>query len=142
MMIREIVTDERKLSIPCKESSNSSYIEQVVEDLIDTANAHKDICLGLAANQIGQNTRIFVIKTPKGYKAAINPEVVCMYGGRMQWRESCLSRPGKAGIRVKRHKKIKVRLTKPDGEDVVFEFKGLAAQVVQHELDHLNGVLI
>ena len=119
-----------------------SYIKKVVKDLIDTANAHKDICLGLAANQIGHNARIFVIKTPKGYMAAINPEVVCMFGGRMQWFEACLSRPGKASIKVKRHKKIKIRLTKPDGEDVVFKFNGLAAKVVQHEMDHLNGVLI
>lgn len=141
-MIQEIVTDESKLSILCKEFHNKSYVEKVVQDLIDTANAHKDICLGLAANQIGHNARIFVMKTPKGYMTAINPKVVCKYGGRMQWFESCLSRPGKASIKVKRYKKIKIRLTKPDGDDVVFEFNGLSAKVVQHELDHLNGVLI
>ena len=141
-MIKDIVTNEDKLRIICKEFDNKSYIEQAVEDLIDTANAQKDTCLGLAANQIGQNIRIFVLKTQDGYKAIINPKVVCVSGGRKQRFESCLSRPGKDPIRAKRHNLIKIKQTNKDGEDVVFEFRGLTARVVQHEMDHLNGILI
>lgn len=141
-MIKEIITDEEKLSIPCTTSYSQEKLEEIAQDLTDTANEHKDKCLGLAANQIGYNARVFVIKTPDGYAAVINPEVVCMFGGRKQWFEACLSRPGKDPIRVKRYKRIKIKLNNAEGKEALFEFKGLAARVVQHELDHLNGVLI
>ena len=141
-MIKDIITDEKLLGIRCKEFCNPLYIDQIVQDLIDTANANKKKCLGLAANQVGHNARIFVIKTTKGFSAVINPEVVCMAGGRKQYYESCLSRPGEDSIRVKRYKKVKLRLTNEKGEEALFAFNGLAARVVQHELDHLNGVLI
>lgn len=138
-MIMDIITDEDKLTVPSGVTKES---ETIVKDLIDTANAHKDKCLGLAANQIGYNSRIFVIKTPEGYAAAINPEVVCMTGGRKKYWEVCLSRPGKDPIRVKRYKRVKLKLVNAEGEEALIEFKGLAARIVQHEMDHLNGVLI
>ena len=141
-MIKDIITDEVELSAPCTNIHNQEMTEEIVRDLVDTANAHKDRCLGLAANQIGYNARIFVFKTPDGYAAAVNPEVVCMYGGRKQYWEACLSRPGKDPIRVKRYKKIKIKLTNPAGEEALLEFKDLAARIVQHEIDHLNGVLV
>ena len=138
-MIKDIITDEKQLSVRCGISKET---DDVVKDLIDTANAHKDKCLGLAANQIGYNSRVFVIKTPDGFAAAVNPEVVCMTGGRKQYWESCLSRPGKEPIRVKRYKKVKLRLVNDKGAEALLEFNDLAARIVQHELDHLNGVLI
>ena len=141
-MIKDIITDEKKLSYPCGFYSDDEDTATIVKDLIDTANAHKDRCLGLAANQIGYNSRIFVIKTPEGYAAAINPEVVCMTGGRKQYYEACLSRLDKDPIRVKRYKRVKLKLVNDDGEEALLEFKGLAARIVQHEMDHLNGVLI
>lgn len=140
-MIKDIITDEDKLNYPCN-LVPPELLEEVANDLVDTANEHKDRCLGLAANQIGYNARVFVIKTPDGYAPVINPEVVCMTGGRKQYLEACLSRPGKEPIRVKRHKRIKIKITNDEGEEALLEFTGLAARVVQHELDHLNGVLI
>lgn len=142
-MIKDIITDEDSLRVHCIHIYSDEAVKQIVQDLIDTANAHKDKCLGLAANQIGCHTaRIFVIKTPEGYAAAINPEVVCMTGGRKWYYEACLSRPGKQPIRVKRYKRIKIKLVNDKGEEALLEFKGLAARIVQHELDHLNGALI
>ena len=143
-MIKDIITDESKLNLPSNwyDNNHEADIQQIVQDLIDTADAHKDKCLGLAANQIGYNSRIFVIKTPEGYAAAINPEVVCMTGGRKQYFEACLSRPGKEPVKVKRYKRVKLKLVNDKGEEALLEFKGLAARIVQHEMDHLNGVLI
>jgi peptide deformylase len=140
-MVKDIITDERKLCVP-SDFPPGDDIELIVQDLIDTANAHKDRCLGLAANQIGYNSRIFVIKTPSAYVAVINPEVVCMTGGRKKYYEACLSRPNKEPIRVKRYKRVKIKLINDKGEEALIEFKGLAARIVQHEMDHLNGVLI
>lgn len=141
-MIKDIITDKTKLELVSHECYDKDIINQVVQDLIDTAEAHKDRCLGLAANQIGHLYRIFVIKTPEGYAAAINPEVVCMTGGRKQYYEACLSRPDKKPIRVKRYKRIKIKLTNLDGEEALLEFKNLSARIVQHELNHFSGVLI
>jgi peptide deformylase len=143
-MIREIITDELQLSKMSIDCTDASIINEVVQDLIDTANAHKGECLGLAANQIGYPWRIFVLLTPEGFAAAINPEVTCMTGGRKQYYEACLSRPGsrKAPTKVKRYKRVKIKLTNSDGEVALLEFKDLAARIVQHELDHLDGILI
>lgn len=140
-MIKDIITDEDELSVQCFNHYSDEKLLKIANDLVDTANEHKDRCLGLAANQIGYNARVFVIKTPAGYAPIINPEVVCMTGGRKQYLEACLSRLDKEPIRVKRYKRIKIKITR-DGEQALLEFTGLAARVVQHELDHLNGILI
>ena len=141
-MIKEIITDEEKLSIQCVDCNDPELIDQIVQDLLDTAAANKDRCIGLAANQIGYNYRIFIVLTDKGFVPFINPEVVCMYGGVKQYYEACLSRPGQKPVRVRRYKKLKVKLSDNKGGEALIIATGIMGRCIQHELDHCNGVLV
>ena len=141
-MIRDIITDEKKLSIPSVICDDPELIDQIVQDLLDTAEANKDRCIGLAANQIGYNYRIFIVLTVKGFAPFINPEVVCMYGGVKQYYEACMSRLEKPPIKVRRYKRIKIRLQDGKGGEALLAVDGVMGRCIQHELDHLNGVLI
>lgn len=134
-MIKDIITDEQQLSIPCIICDDPELIDQIVQDLLDTAEANKDKCIGLAANQIGYNYRIFIVLTVKGFAPFINPEVVCLYGGVKKYWEACLSRPDTK--RVRRYKRIKIKLG-----DALIAADGIMGRCIQHEIDHCNGVLI
>ncbi len=141
-MIKDIITDRELLSVPSIDCDDPELIDQIVQDLLDTAEAHKDKCIGLAANQIGYNYRIFIVLTIRGFTPFINPEVVCMFGGKKQYYEACLSRPGEPPVRVKRYKRIKIRLQDGKGGEALNSSSGIMARSIQHELDHCNGVLI
>jgi peptide deformylase len=96
--------------------------------------------IGLAAPQVGISKRIIIINTKDGPMAMINPRI-----SKKSWRkdteeEGCLSVPGIYG-NVKRHSTIKLKLTTPKGKDLEIEAKGLFARVIQHEIDHLDGIL-
>lgn len=99
---------------------------------------------GLAANQVGIMMRVIVINTlerkPGGYLGAmINPEIVEYAGDVEQGNEGCLSFPGERAD-VTRSKTVKVRFYNIDGLEHIRTFKGLTAVVVQHEIDHINGI--
>ena len=121
-------------------------IAQVIEEMIATAEANKDRCVGLAANQIGYLARIFVVRMDNRWIPIINPEIISKSREIKKEKEWCLSRPDGGFVRVRRHRWITVRYTAPDmnGEFVerTDKIKGLAARIVQHEMDHLNGRLI
>ena len=143
-MIKDIITD--------KEFLNQKSIEElaiitedsmkVIKDLIDTANEHKEECVGLAANQIGYLKRVFVIKVDDKFIPIINPKVIVRCGGIKSADEGCLSRPNEKPIKKRRHKEITIRYYNIDGEDVTEKFKGFTARIIQHEWDHLEGRLI
>lgn len=141
-MIKKIITDEQQLSIPCSICDDPELIDQIVQDLLDTAEANKDKCIGLAANQIGYNYRIFIVLTVKGFAPFINPDVVCLYGGVKKYWEACLSRPDAKPVRVRRYKRIKIRLQDGKGGEAQIAADGIMARCIQHEIDHCNGVLI
>lgn len=141
-MIKDIVTDKKELSTPCTDCQDPELIDQIVQDLMDTAEANKDKCIGLAANQIGYPIRIFIVLTVRGFTPFINPEVVCMFGGVKQYYEACLSRPDQPSVRVRRHKRIKIRLQNNKGGEALIAADGILGRCIQHELDHCNGVLI
>lgn len=132
---------------PCKILSEKSreisdYVpekyKQLIEDMSETMQKNKGI--GLAAPQIGKNIRIAVIQTKDGIVALINPEIVKHSLGKETGEEGCLSIPGVFGM-VKRYKKITVSAIMKDGTKKVFNAQGLLARVIQHEIDHLDGIL-
>lgn len=97
--------------------------------------------VGLAANQIGVMDRIICIKVGGFKEVIINPVIVKRYGGKHTAKEGCLSFPGKQALMV-RDKQIIVEGFNADWEPVRFKLKNICARVVQHEVDHLNGVTI
>jgi len=112
--------------------------KQLVLDMVETM--HKKDGIGLAAPQIGKNLQICVINTENGDLVLINPKIKKKGFGTDIEEEGCLSIPGVYGT-VKRSKKISVNAIAPDGSKINFIAKGLFARVIQHEVDHLNGVL-
>lgn len=96
--------------------------------------------VGIAANQIGLLKRLFFFVSKEGDGALVNPVIVRRSLRKESGEEGCLSVPGVFGI-VKRYRTVEVRAFTPEGKPVRFRAKGLLARVIQHELDHLNGVL-
>lgn len=115
-----------------------TVIKQLMEDMIKTM--HKKDGVGLAAPQIGKNVRIIVINTEDGEIFMINPVITKKSFAKEMGEEGCLSVPGIYGD-VNRHKKISCNFTSVDNKKLQIEAKGLLARVIQHELDHLDGIL-
>jgi peptide deformylase len=148
IVIRDIVTDTLQLSSICLPfNGTSEELYELREDLIHTAlhNAkHNPMgCAGLAANQIGSNHRAFVMKSGDMFRFFLNPVVMFLCDGVKSQMEGCLSRPGEERIKVRRFKKVRLRFDHVETFTHVMEnFSGLEARIIQHEMDHLNGVLI
>jgi len=110
-----------------------------IEDMKETMQENNGI--GLAAPQVGRNIRIFTVATQEGTLALINPEITSKSFRKEFDEEGCLSIPGMF-IKVKRAKQVKVRALNEKGQEFTFTAKGLFARVIQHELDHLDGILM
>lgn len=113
-------------------------MKKIISDM--AAVMKKNNGIGLAAPQVGLNMRLAIVKTKDGIIVLLNPKIM-----KKSWKqeideEGCLSVPG-VFVLVKRPYKIKVVTTSMDGKEIVFEAKGLFARVIQHEVDHLNGIL-
>ena len=136
-MIKPIVHDPlllAKKSVPATMSDRS-----VVTDLIDTLLYHRKECVGMAANMIGVHKRIIVVDHAGMVLAMINPEIVSQ-SGEYEAEEGCLSL---AGVRkTRRFDKIRVKFTNAMGATHTQDFSGWTAQIIQHEIDHCNGILI
>ena len=113
---------------------------QTAQDLLDTLEAHKETCVGMAANMIGVCKRIIAFDNEGDYMVMLNPEIVKM-SGEYDTEESCLSLLG-GPRKTKRYQKIKVRFQTLDFQTRLKTFDGWTAQIIQHEIDHCNGVLI
>lgn len=129
----------KKKTEPIKEISEADM--QLIKDMIETMQAAEGV--GLAANQVGVSKRLFVFNAyPEQWKAdvVINP-VIVKRRGRQKMEEGCLSLPG---IRenVSRYNYLLVEGLDISGKPIRFEASGLLARIVQHELDHLNGLLL
>lgn len=112
----------------------------VARDLLDTLNANKAICVGMAANMIGFNKRIIAFMTPFGASVMINPYIVSNSKEYYETEEGCLSL---AGVRkTKRFEKITVEYMDMAFKRHKAEFTGYTAQIIQHEIDHCDGVVI
>ena len=113
---------------------------QVAEDLMDTLIAHREECVGMAANMIGVKKRIICFDDNGTYVIMFNPEIVKTTDS-YETEEGCLSLLG-GPRKTKRYKKIKVRYQTADFKVRLKTFEGFSAQIIQHEVDHCNGVLI
>lgn len=108
-------------------------------DLLDTLQAHAGECVGMAANMIGVSRRIIVFETADGPMLMLNPEIL-KHSDPYSTEEGCLSLPGTR--KTRRYRSIKVRYQTTDFAVRIRTFTGWTAQIIQHELDHCNGILI
>ena len=131
-MIKEIVKDQFQLS------QKSAIATK--EDLLDTIKANHDHCVGMAANMIGANKRIIVVNDNNKYVIMINPEVLKFSGKLYETEEGCLSHIGVK--KTKRYEKIKVSYFDENFKKKIKTYQGFTAQIIQHEIDHCNGILI
>lgn len=110
---------------------------QLARDLTETMIANKG--LGLSANQCGLPYRVFVMNGNPVH-ACFNPRIVHSSPEQVLMSEGCLSYPG-LYVRIKRPAVIRLRYQQPDGDTITKEFHGVTARCVQHELDHLDGIV-
>ena len=136
-MLRDIMKDEGFLAQPSEPSGPEDIA--VAEDLLETLAAHKESCVGMAANMIGVRKRIIAFDNEGVYMVMFNPEVI-RKTGRYQAEEGCLSL---GGVRkATRWKSIKVRYQNERFQERFMTFQGWTAQIIQHEIDHCDGILI
>lgn len=137
-MVREVVHDPILLarkSVPATGEDLS-----VAQDLLDTLVANKDACVGMAANMIGVTKNIIVFDNNGEYMTMFNP-VILKAQEPFDAQEGCLSLQGDPRP-VKRFKKIKVQYENQAFQTRIKTFTGWTAQIIQHEVDHLAGILI
>ncbi len=136
-MVREIMRDEAFLS----QKAEPAILEDLpaAQDLLDTLAAHKDGCVGMAANMIGVSKRIIVFDNEGKYMVMLNPEII-KKSGPYQAEEGCLSLTGTR--KAKRWQSIKVQYQNEKFQVRFKTFTGWTAQIIQHEIDHCEGVLI
>ena len=111
----------------------------VAQDLLDTLEANKDGCVGMAANMIGISKRIIVFDNDGTYMVMFNPEII-RQSGPYEAEEGCLSLTGVRS--TKRWHSIKVQYQNEKFQTRLKTFTGWTAQIIQHEIDHCNGIVI
>jgi peptide deformylase len=137
-MIKDVIHDPIFLAGKSEQATKEDL--QVAQDLLDTLIANKDGCVGMAANMIGVRKRIIAFDNEGIYAVMFNPEILKM-SGPYDAAEGCLSLLG--GPRpCKRYQTIKVRWQNEKFQFRIKTFTGWPAQIIQHEIDHCNGVLI
>ena len=138
-MIKELMHD--RVFLACKSADATADDRGIAENLLETLKAHKESCVGMAANMIGERKRIIAFVDEKeNYTVMLNP-VILKQEKPYDTEESCLSLLG--GPRpCKRYKAIKVQYQTVDMQTRIKSYKGFTAQIIQHEIDHCNGVLI
>lgn len=138
MAVRPLMHDPVFLGKP----SRAATIEdlQIARDLLDTLAHHRESCVGMAANMIGQSKNIIVFDDGGSYTVMLNPKIL-KASEPYDTQESCLSLLG--GPRnTKRFRKIKVEYQNIQMQNRIKTFTGWTAQIIQHEIDHCNGILI
>ena len=136
-MIQEICKDEIFLAQKAEPATPADL--PIAQDLIDTLTAHKDGCVGMAANMIGVNKRIIIFDNEGSYQVMFNP-VIVKQSGPYQTEEGCLSLAGTR--KTKRYRSIKVQWQNEKLQTRIRTFTGWTAEIIQHEIDHCEGVLI
>ena len=139
-MIKEIIKDIEFLKQKSEDFSFETD-KDLIQDLLDTAKHHGANCVGLAAPQIGVHKRAIVVLMSTGFKPMINPVIFWKdLKSKYNTIEGCLSLDGER--ETKRFRRIKVKYTNENGATIIKRFDGYQAQIIQHEIDHLNGILI
>ena len=141
-MIKELMHDPIFLAGKSEIATNEDL--DVANDLLDTLIAHKEGCVGMAANMIGVKKRIIAFLDESGrvptYTVMLNPEIVGK-DGAYNTEEGCLSLLG-GPRKCKRYKSIKVKYQTLEMKPRIKTYTGWTAQIIQHEVDHCNGILI
>ena len=137
-MVKELIHDPLFLAQKSLPATKEDL--QIAQDLLDTLAAHKDGCVGMAANMIGEKKRIICFDNEGTYMTMFNPEIIKQTGA-YETEEGCLSLLG-GPRKVKRYKSIKVKYQNAEFQIRIKTFTGWTAQIIQHEIDHCNGVLI
>ena len=137
-MIKDLIHDPIFLSLKSEVATKEDL--QVVEDLLDTLISHKEGCVGMAANMIGVRKRIIAFDNEGTYMVMFNPEII-KKSESYETEEGCLSLLG-GPRKCKRYKTIKVKWQTAEMQTRIKTFTGFPAQIIQHEVDHCNGVLI
>ena len=136
-MIREICRDETFLAQKAAPATADDLA--TAQDLLDTLTAHKDGCVGMAANMIGVCKRIIAFDNEGTYMVMFNP-VIVRQSGPYETQEGCLSL---SGVRkTKRFQTVKVQWQNEQFQTRLKTFTGWAAEIIQHEIDHCEGILI
>ena len=137
-MVRELVHDP--ILLARKSTPATAADLDTARDLLDTLTAHKEGCVGMAANMIGVCRNIIVFDNEGSYMTMFNPEII-KSEGEYETEEGCLSLLG-GPRKTKRFRKIKVRYQNEAMQVRLKTFTGWPAQIIQHEIDHCNGILI
>ena len=136
-MIREICRDETFLSQKAAPATADDLA--TAQDLLDTLTAHKDGCVGMAANMIGVCKRIIAFDNDGTYMVMFNP-VIVRQSGPYEAQEGCLSLTGVR--KTKRFQTVKVQWQNEKFQTRLKTFTGWTAEIIQHEIDHCEGILI
>ena len=137
-MVRELVHDLILLARVSEPAVREDWA--IAQDLLETLIYHKVECVGMAANMIGVTKRIIAFNNEGHYEVMLNPEIV-KSSGEYETREGCLSLLGDPRP-TKRFQKIKVQYQTLDMKVRLKTYQGFTAQIIQHEIDHCNGILI
>ena len=136
-MIREICRDETFLAQKAAPATADNLA--TAQDLLDTLTAHKDGCVGMAANMIGVCKRIIAFDNEGTYMVMFNP-VIVRQSGPYEAQEGCLSLTGVR--KTKRFQTVKVQWQNEKFQTRLKTFTGWTAEIIQHEIDHCEGILI
>ena len=141
-MVRELIHDPIFLAWKSEIAAKEDL--PIAQDLLDTLMAHKEACVGMAANMIGVRKRIIAFLDESGrapvYTVMLNPEIIKREGA-YDTEEGCLSLLG-GPRKCKRYKTIKVQYQSVEMQTRLKTYTGWTAQIIQHEVDHCSGVLI
>lgn len=136
-MIRSVMRTIEFLKRPSETATKDDL--SIAQDLLDTLKAHKDECVGMAANMIGETKRIIAFDDSGKYTVMFNPRIL-KADDAFKTEEGCLSL---VGVRpAKRYKSIKVQYENEAFQTRIKTYKGFTAQIIQHEMDHLEGIII
>lgn len=141
-MVRELIHDPIFLARKSEPATKADF--PIAQDLLDTLLAHRDSCVGMAANMIGVHKRIIAFLDDSGpspvYRLMLNPEITDC-AGPFDTEEGCLSLLG-GPRKCRRYRTIQVRFQDEKMKVRTKIYHGWTAQIIQHEVDHCNGILI
>lgn len=137
-MVKNIVKDVRFLKQKSAPASKADL--SVAQDLIDTLAANREICAGMAANMIGAKKRIIIAATAFAPIVMLNPVITAHSEESYEAEEGCLSLVGQR--KTRRYESIEVSYTDMNMQPKKGKYSGFLAQVIQHEMDHLDGIII
>ena len=137
-MVRELIHDPIFLARKAAPATREDL--DTARDLLDTLDAHRETCVGMAANMIGVAKRIIAVNEDGKLLLMLNPQIL-KAAGEYETEEGCLSLLG-GPRKTKRYEKIKVQYQTEAFQTRIKTYTGWTAQIIQHEVDHCNGILI